>query len=764
LLGQVANRSGEDSTIFISHSVFLPDFVYPSGEQNWSIAVADMNRDGHPDAVSVSKLDGLVNVHYNDGRGGLQQRRSFAAHRDNRAVCILDINGDAAPDVATVSLSGELCILENDGEGSLKRTQLLAAGRMPHDVTAVDVDQDGDQDLVVAVVYDHVLRIFLNDGKGTFQKAQALPAGQQPRSVQAGDLNGDGRPDLVAGADDGRLYLFFQRADGAYGRPQGLRSTRATWALGVADINGDGSLDIAAGSYLDNKLYIHLNHGDGTFEREQSIASGDHNFDLVIADFDLDGDQDVATCSTVDHALNFHLNDGSGQMGPRHEVKSGNWNAGIAAADFDADGDIDVVLAAINDHSLHLHRNIAADETPEPEVPVCMRGVVYSAESKKPIPNAPISLVYAEGNVSLEVSSTSAEGAFTFCPPTNKEYRIIVRAYGWPVHEESFFMPDTSCQKDIYLKRPQGTFVYGRVYNRQTDAPLAGAQILLIDARGTGIATLTTSRAGSYRYELPFGSGYQAQASLTGYTEDSQTFDLEETHHPGGRRVDLYLEPIPEPQGICVKGTVRDEKTGRPIPLAEILAADSSGDYSRRIQTTREGRYRICLPFGFFTFNTTARGYFFDLSELATVPEDAGQDLIHDIVLRPLEKDATIVLRNIYYDVDKATLRPESVEELERLVQIMEDNPSLVMEIAGHTDSDASDAYNLRLSQARAQSVIDYLLAAGIDTERMIAQGYGESQPVAPNDSRANKQLNRRTEFKVLQVEGVRVEQAGPVE
>ena len=755
LPGQVANRSGEDSTIFISHGVFLPSFIYPSGEQNWSVATADMNGDGHPDAISVSKLDGLVNVHYNDGRGGLQQRRSFAALRDNRALCVFDANGDGGPDLATVSLSGELCVLHHDGQDGLRRVQVLTAGRMPHDVAAADLDGDGDQDLIVAVVYDHVLRIFLNQGDGQFQKGPALPAGRQPRSVQAGDLNGDGRPDLVAGADDGRLYLFLQRQDGTYGRPLSLRSTRATWALGLGDFDGDGSLDIAAGSYIDKKLCIHLNQGDGTFQREQEISSGDHNFDLVIADFDLDGDLDVATCSTVDHALNLHLNQGNGILGPRHKLKSGDWNAGIAAADFDGDGDTDLVLAAINDHSLHLHRNLAADETPEPALPVCLRGRVLSAESREAIPNAPISLVSEDGSRTIEVSSTSADGAFTFCPPVNRAYQIIVRAYGWPVHEEAFFMPDTNCEKDIFLARPQGTFVYGQVRQKGAGTPLAGAQVQLTDQQGTAIVSLTTAADGAYRYELPFANGYQAEGSLTGYSTDQQSFDLGPAHHPGGRRVDLYLEPLPEPEGVCIRGTVRDEKTGRPIPLAELQVQDSTGDVNRRIQATREGRYRLCLPFGRYEFNTTARGYFFQVSEVETVPADAGGgDITHDILLRPLEKDAHIVLKNIYYDVDKATLRPESVRELERLVQIMEDNPTLVMEIAGHTDSDASDAYNLRLSQARAQSVIDYLLAAGIDGSRMVAQGYGEQQPVAPNDSRANKQLNRRTEFKVLNWQG----------
>ncbi|MEM7655853.1 MAG: OmpA family protein, partial [Bacteroidota bacterium] len=85
-----------------------------------------------------------------------------------------------------------------------------------------------------------------------------------------------------------------------------------------------------------------------------------------------------------------------------------------------------------------------------------------------------------------------------------------------------------------------------------------------------------------------------------------------------------------------------------------------------------------------------------------------------------------------------------------RVVEILQDNPSLVVEISSHTDSDATDAYNIQLSQARASGVVEYLLAAGIYADRLEAKGYGESQPIAPNDTKANKQKNRRTEFRVL--------------
>ena len=109
------------------------------------------------------------------------------------------------------------------------------------------------------------------------------------------------------------------------------------------------------------------------------------------------------------------------------------------------------------------------------------------------------------------------------------------------------------------------------------------------------------------------------------------------------------------------------------------------------------------------------------------------------------------MLNNIFYDVDKATLRPESVSELERLNKLMLDNPTLKIEIGGHTDSDGSDEHNETLSQNRSQSVVDFLVKKGIPMERMVAKGYGEKSPVVANDTKENKQLNRRTELKILE-------------
>jgi OmpA-OmpF porin, OOP family len=107
-------------------------------------------------------------------------------------------------------------------------------------------------------------------------------------------------------------------------------------------------------------------------------------------------------------------------------------------------------------------------------------------------------------------------------------------------------------------------------------------------------------------------------------------------------------------------------------------------------------------------------------------------------------------LNNVFFDFDKWDLRPESFVELDRVVKLLKENPKIEIEMSAHTDSKGSDEYNFRLSDNRARSVMEYILSKGIDASRITSKGYGESMPVAENETDEGRQLNRRVEFKIL--------------
>jgi outer membrane protein OmpA-like peptidoglycan-associated protein len=118
--------------------------------------------------------------------------------------------------------------------------------------------------------------------------------------------------------------------------------------------------------------------------------------------------------------------------------------------------------------------------------------------------------------------------------------------------------------------------------------------------------------------------------------------------------------------------------------------------------------------------------------------------------LQPIEVNATAVLNNIFFDVSKFELKPESQVELDKLVQLLNENPTLRIEISGHTDNQGKPADNLTLSNNRAKAVVTYVVGKGIATARLTSKGYGETKPVADNKTEDGRAKNRRTEMKVI--------------
>lgn len=149
---------------------------------------------------------------------------------------------------------------------------------------------------------------------------------------------------------------------------------------------------------------------------------------------------------------------------------------------------------------------------------------------------------------------------------------------------------------------------------------------------------------------------------------------------------------------------------------------------------------------GEYTVRAEADGY---LAASMVVMVEAGEAATADIKLM---KEGVEITLKVYFDVDQATIRPESKDGLAAAAKIMNDNPGIKVEIAGHTDNTGSDEYNLELSKRRAQAVVDYLVTKhGVDRSLLMAKGYGEAKPVATNDTDEGRQLNRRVEFKVLE-------------
>jgi outer membrane protein OmpA-like peptidoglycan-associated protein len=169
------------------------------------------------------------------------------------------------------------------------------------------------------------------------------------------------------------------------------------------------------------------------------------------------------------------------------------------------------------------------------------------------------------------------------------------------------------------------------------------------------------------------------------------------------------------------------------------------------ISNSTTGRYLIALPSGKnYGIAVKADNYLFHSENFDIPNTSVYQEISKDILLKKIAVGSKIILKNIFFDFDKATLRSESTAELERLIALLNDVGSLRIELSGHTDNKGAAAYNQKLSEERAKTVVDYLVKKGINAARLEFKGYGMTSPVATNDTEEGRQQNRRTEFKIL--------------
>jgi outer membrane protein OmpA-like peptidoglycan-associated protein len=219
--------------------------------------------------------------------------------------------------------------------------------------------------------------------------------------------------------------------------------------------------------------------------------------------------------------------------------------------------------------------------------------------------------------------------------------------------------------------------------------------------------------------------------------------------------LDIYTfqlrEDIRPAQTLWVKGKVYDKSTHKGLPSSVVLTDLSTQEVISRLQTDETGNYLITLPKGKdYAFNVNRRGYLFFSENFPLSHEQGDTAFDKDIPLQPIEANAVIVLKNIFFDPNRYDIKPESRPELDEVVQLMKDNPTLQIQINGHTDNSGKQAENIVLSGNRAKAVTAYLVSKGIPATRLSSKGWGDTQPVADNSSPQGRAQNRRTELKVV--------------
>lgn len=312
--------------------------------------------------------------------------------------------------------------------------------------------------------------------------------------------------------------------------------------------------------------------------------------------------------------------------------------------------------------------------------------------------------------------------------------------------KSGYFSTDRLGGDDIFSFKAQFYTLRGKVLKKPDNQIVPDAIVTVLNESGEVIAQATSDDEGNFLLDMSEYGNLQAFSSAPGlHTKDSVSINIP-VGFLGERNVQLYLDES------LITIEVVDDSTLAPVdhPVYYFKQLNSKntltplhGDHSYQFQ-----------PGHTYEIFATAHGYFSARDTLETSTELV-ESFTHQVKLKKVVVGERIRLDHIYYDLNSANLREESMEELDKVVKFLEDNAELNIELSSHTDSRGSDAYNLQLSQKRAESATNYLLSKGIEPSRIIPKGYGESKLVnrcvnGASCSAEEHQANRRTELKIL--------------
>jgi outer membrane protein OmpA-like peptidoglycan-associated protein len=275
---------------------------------------------------------------------------------------------------------------------------------------------------------------------------------------------------------------------------------------------------------------------------------------------------------------------------------------------------------------------------------------------------------------------------------------------------------------------------------------------------GFGGQDIFLSRRAGTRWGTPVNLGWPLNSpadDMDFFVNAAGTQAYINSDRPGGHGLqDLYTFPLDariRPRGVAtVKGLVTDT-AHKPLAGTVLIIDLVTRDTVDQAVANQRGEFVATLPIGqrYAAIAMVPGRLFasehFDVRDTATVRQLRLRLAVPDAV-----PGARIALRNVFFDVDSATLKPESRMELDYVAQLLRERPSLRVEVAGHTDADHQHDYNQRLSERRAEAVRTYLVQAGVPTTQLTAKGYGETRPLLPNTRAVNKARNRRVELVVL--------------
>ncbi|MFY0594254.1 OmpA family protein [Roseivirga sp.] len=296
-------------------------------------------------------------------------------------------------------------------------------------------------------------------------------------------------------------------------------------------------------------------------------------------------------------------------------------------------------------------------------------------------------------------------------------------------------------------KRPKQVFLKGIVVDQRSGRPLDDTEVFLSTGEGDSVRFITNADGG-FEYELAWDQSYNLRAQKPDWSvglDSASTFN---------DALDKEFITIPLRELLVIKGDLITP-AGRPVDDALVTFTETTTGEVDSVRTNENGLlYFIAQPDSEYDVFLQKTGYFNFRTKVAT-GNDPGGSIKFDLEMDEIIIGKAIRIENIYFDLNKSEIRPDAAIELDKIVAMMTDNPTITIELGSHTDSRGGDPYNLALSDRRARSSAAYIVSKGIGEDRIIGKGYGETQLTNQCEDGIRcqpeeHQANRRTEFKVV--------------
>lgn len=358
-----------------------------------------------------------------------------------------------------------------------------------------------------------------------------------------------------------------------------------------------------------------------------------------------------------------------------------------------------------------------------------LTGSVKDADTQRFMANT---VTIYDAITSQQITTLTNEGRFMLALPVGQKYLLDFTANNYShAYLEYDCTHLTADSSDVqYMKLSKQLSIHVNIFDKETQLPVSHVQC-------TPHNLVRTSNKGA-DITLPIGNVYTIRFTKKGYFNKDLVINTRKEVLLPYSELDIDLEPGKAP----LKLTLFDLDTREPISgtvRLENLQRDEALTYSDSTRLRQGEQYAL---------NATAAGYLY-YDTLLNVPYTETIQR-YQIGLRKIEQQMIMQLRNIQFEYNSASLLDSSKEELEKVIQLLNENPSLSIELQAHTDDHGTDAYNDKLSERRGEVVLKYLVKHGISPARVSSIGFGKRQPLVPNDSDENRAVNRRVEFKVL--------------